>query len=312
MDKRRKITILIPTFNVEKNIRRCLKSANWADEILVVDSFSQDRTVAIVREMGAKVIQHEYIYSAKQKNWAIPQAKNKWVLLLDSDEVITIKLREEIIKLLAVRDLDSYDGFGISRRHYFLGRFLRWGGRYPLYNIRLFKKSCRYEDRDVHAHIILPKNKVKNLEGDILHYSDPTLSHFFTKFNRYTTYQANYMMKFAERKNKIEWKKFFTYYIYTKSIIKDYWYFLPLTPILRFIYMYLLRFGFLDGRHGFLIAVLYSFQDYVSKTKYLELRGRKPVFRFLMQNFIKSLVARNGQQPKIVDRLGIMEGEKIR
>jgi glycosyltransferase involved in cell wall biosynthesis len=307
MERKNKITILVPTFNVEKIIKRCLNSASWADEILVVDSFSHDKTAAIAREMGAKVIQHEYIYSAKQKNWAIPQAKNEWILLLDSDEVITTKLRNEIIKLLESKDLDDYDGFGIARPHYFLGHFLRWGGRYPLYNIRFFRKTCRYEDRDVHAHIILPKNRVKNLKGDILHYSDPTLTHFFSKFNRYTTYQANYMKKFSERKNEIEWKKFFTHYAYIKSAIKDYWYFLPLTPIFRFTYMYILRLGFLDGRYGFLIAVLYSFQDYVAKTKYLELRGRRPIFRFLMQNFVKNLVVRIDQQPKIFDRIEIIK-----
>lgn len=302
-NKKNKITVLIPTFNVEKIIRCCLKSAIWADEVLVVDSFSKDKTVDIARSMGAKVIQHEYIYSAKQKNWVIPQTKNKWVLLLDSDEVITPRLRGEIIKLSGDEEMDNYDGFGIARRHYFLGRWLRWGGRYPLYNIRLFKKTCRYEDRDVHAHIILPKSKVKNLGGDILHYSDPTLSHFFAKFNRYTTYQADYMRKFTERKHKIEWEKFFTYCIYAKSVIKDYWYFLPLTPFLRFIYMYLLRLGFLDGRYGFLIAVLYSFQDYVSKTKYLEMRGRRPNFRLRAQKlFIKKIIP-NVYSNGIVDRM---------
>lgn len=305
--KREKITILVPTYNVEKTIKRCLKSAEWADEILVVDGsktgFSTDKTVAIAKKMGARVLNHKYIYSAKQKNWAIPKAKNNWILLLDSDEVITAALREEILKLLKSQDLKKYDGFAIPRLHYFLSKGLRWGGRYPLYNIRLFKKTCRYEDRDVHAHIILPKDKVKKLKGDILHYSDPTLSHFFEKFNRYTTYQANYMIKFVNRENKIEWRKLFTHYIYAKSLIKDVWYFLPLAPILRFIYMYFVRLGFLDGYHGFLIATLYSFQDYVSKTKYLEMRGRKPAFRFLAQKlFIKRIVP-NGYDNRIVDRV---------
>jgi len=306
-EHRNKITVLIPAYNVEKTIKRCLKSALWADEVLVVDGaktgFSTDKTVAIAKTMGARVLKHFYIYSAKQKNWAIPKAKNNWILLLDSDEVITAALREEIIKLLNSEKIKNYDGFGIPRRHYFLGKWLHWGGRYPLYNIRLFRKNCRYEDRDVHAHIILPKNRVRMLQGDILHYSDPTLGHFFQKFNRYTTYQANYMMKFARGEKKIEWQKLFTYYIYGKSLIKDVWYFLPLAPVFRFIYMYFVRLGFLDGRYGFLIAMLYSFQDYVSKTKYLEMRGRKPAFRFMAQKlFIKKIVPR-GYGDGIVDRV---------
>jgi len=309
--EKNKLTVLIPAFNVEGNIRQCIKSVEWADEILVVDGskekYSTDNTVKIAKEMGARILQHKYIYSAKQKNWAIPQAKYEWVLLLDSDEVVTPELRDEILRLLKTDNLDKYDGFGIARRHYFLNKWLRWGGRYPLYNIRLFKRSCRYEDRDVHAHIILPKNKVKNLKGDILHFSDPSLDHFFEKFNRYTAYQANYMMRFArDQKSKIEWRKFLTHYIYAKSVIKDYWYFMPLTPLLRFFYMYFLRLGFLDGKYGFLIAVLYSFQDYVSKTKYLELRGRKPRFRFLVQKAMKGIIPNNnGRYREIADRIEI-------
>ncbi|MDO8592771.1 MAG: glycosyltransferase family 2 protein [bacterium] len=303
-----KITVLIPAYNVAKTIKRCLKSALWADEILVVDGsadgFSLDKTSAIARTMGARVLKHRYEYSAKQKNWAIPKAKYNWVLLLDSDEVITASLRDEIIKLINTAEINNYDGYAIGRRHYFLGKWLRWGGRYPLYNIRLFKKTCRYEDRDVHAHIILPKSRVKKLKGDITHYSDPSLGHFFSKFNRYTAYQANYMIRLKGHRRKIEWKKLFTYYIYAKSIIKDVWYFLPLAPVLRFIYMYIFRLGFLDGRYGFLIAMLYSFQDYVSKTKYLELRGRQPGFRFMAQKlFIKKIVP-GGYGGAIMDRVG--------
>ena len=306
-EQRDKITALVPAYNVEKTIKRCLKSVKWADEILVVDGSaaggSTDKTLAIAKQMGARVLGHLYVYSAKQKNWAIPKAKHNWILLVDSDEVVTAALRDEILKLLGSGDPHKYDGFAIPRRHYFLGRWLKWGGRYPLYNIRLFRKTCRYEDRDVHAHIILPKSKVKKLSGDIIHYSDPTLNHFFSKFNRYTTYQANYMIKFAYGEHKIEWRKLFTHYIYAKSLVKDIWNFLPLAPVLRFVYMYFLRFGFLDGRRGFLIAMLYSFQDYVSKTKYLEMKGRKPSFRFLAQKvFIKRMVP-EGFGGAIMDRV---------
>lgn len=311
MNNKTKITVLIPTYNVASIIEQCIESAKWADEILVVDSFSTDNTLEIAEKMGARILQHEYIYSAKQKNWSIPQAKHNWVLLLDSDEVITEELKNEILRLAKSGEIEKYDGFGIARQHIFLGKFLRWGGRYPLYNIRLFRKTCRYEDRDVHAHIVLHKDRVKLLKGDIIHYSDPTLDHFFRKFNRYTTYQANYMMKFLHSENKkIEWNKFFNHYIYAKSIIKDYWYFLPFVPFLRFFYMYIVRFGFLDGKMGFLIAVLYSFQDYVSKTKYLELRGRYPGFRILAQKLIINFLPK-GNKHYIADRIVKEELAKI-
>ena len=285
--KAHKLTVIIPTFNVEDLIEQAIKSVLWADEILVVDSFSTDETVAIAKKYGVRVLQHEYIYSAKQKNWTIPQAENEWILLLDSDEVVTDELRDEITRLLSSEKIEKYDGFGIARKHYFLGKFLRWGGRYPLYNIRLFRRSCRYEDRNVHAHIILDKDRMKNLSKDILHYSDRSLDQFFEKFNRYSTWQANYMMRVYEKgMTKIAWITFITNPFYAKAVLKDLWTFIPFTPLIRFIYMYVLRLGFLDGRHGFMIAFFYAFQDYVAKTKYLEMRKKSPKIRLTLQKYV--------------------------
>ncbi len=290
--KREKLSVIIPTYNVEDLIAQAIKSVQWADEIFVVDSFSTDKTVQIAKKMGARVVQHEYIYSAKQKNWAIPQAKYDWILLLDSDEVVTAELRKTIEKLLRnPAELKKYDGFGIARKHYFFGKFLRWGGRYPLYNIRLFRKTCRYEDRDVHAHIVLPKERIKNIKGDILHYSDRTLEQFFEKFNRYSTYQANYMLKIHQQGlKKFNWREVLNPF-YLKAYLKDLWQFLPFTPTLRFLYMYVFRLGFLDGRHGFMIALLYGFQDYVSRTKYLELSGRRAKLRLLIQRTMMNRIS---------------------
>lgn len=302
-EKRRKISVIIPAYNVQDMIEPAIKSVQWADEVLVVDSFSTDNTAKVAGKMGAKVLKHEYVYSAKQKNWAIPHAKYDWILLLDSDEIVTEKLKNKILQLLGSDGIEDYDGFGIARKHFFFGKFLRWGGRYPLYNIRLFRKSCRYEDRDVHAHIILDKNRMRNIdckEGDILHFSDRSFSQFFERFNRYSTYQANYMKKVRERGIDIEWKKFFTNFLYFKAMVKDVWFFLPLTSLGRFAYMYVFRLGFLDGRHGLLIAVLYGMQDYVSKTKYYMLVNKKVNVRSAIQNSMirraGSLIGSNGQR----------------
>ncbi len=285
--KHHKITVIIPTYNVEDLIAQAIESVLWADEIFVVDSFSTDKTVEIAMNYGARVVQHEYVYSAKQKNWAIPQAKNDWILLLDSDEVVTEKLRNTIQNMLETSEIDNYDGFGIARKHFFLGKFLRWGGRYPLYNIRLFRKTCRYEDRNVHAHIILEKEKMKKIKGDILHYSDRSLEQFFEKFNRYSTWHANYMLRvYEDGMTKVDWTIFFTNPFYAKAMVKDLWTFIPFTPFIRFAYMYVLRFGFLDGRYGFMIAFFYAFQDYVTKTKYLEMRQKTPRLRLMFQKYV--------------------------
>lgn len=273
-----KLTILIPTYNCESLIEDCIKSVvDIAGEILIADSFSTDGTLEICKRYGARVIQRQYNYSAAQKNWAIPQAKNEWVLLLDSDERATEELKKEIEGVLSdEKKLEGIDGFEIARRHYFLDKWLRFGGRYPLYNVRLFRKSCRYEDRDVHAHILLPKSRMRKLKGDILHFSDRNLEQILEKVNRYSTYQANYMAKKAEKKTnvsffrsrKVSSKEFFTNFLIFKSVIKDVWFHIPFSPFWRFLYMYIFQFGFLDGREGFLIAMLYSFEDFVSKNKY--------------------------------------------
>ena len=285
--KRRKLTVIIPTFNVEDLIGQAIESVLWADEVFVVDSFSTDRTVEVAKSYGARTVQHEYVYSAKQKNWAIPQTENDWILLLDSDEVVTDELRETIEKMLSGDDIENYDGFGIARKHFFLGKFLRWGGRYPLYNIRLFRKTCRYEDRNVHAHIILDKDRMKTIKGDIDHYSDRSLEQFFEKFNRYSTWHANYMLRiYEDGMTKINWVRFITNPYYAKAMVKDLWTFLPFTPLIRFIYMYILRLGLLDGRHGFMIAFFYAFQDYVAKTKYLEMRKKLPRIRLTFQKYV--------------------------
>lgn len=289
--KKEQLTVIIPTKEDDLDISEsAIKSVQWANEILVVDSSFSNKVKKLSEKWGAKYFQHKYVYSAKQKNWIIPQAKNEWILLLDSDEVVTDKLRNTIKNLLDTKEMDKYDGFGIARKHFFFGKFLRWGGRYPLYNIRLFKKTCRYEDRDVHAHIILDKNKVSKIKprkgGDILHFSDRNFDQFFERFNRYSTYQANYMKKISDKETKIKWFKFFTNFYYFKAIIKDIWFFVPGTSLFRFVYMYIVRLGFLDGRDGFMIALLYGFQDYVSKTKYYFLIKRDAKFRYRLQGFV--------------------------
>lgn len=289
--KKRKLSVIIPTKKEDLDLAEgAIQSVLWADEIILVDSSFSKESKMLGKKYGAKVLQHEYVYSAKQKNWAIPQAKYDWILLLDSDEIVTEKLAKNIRGMLENGEIENFEGYGIARKHFFFGKFLRWGGRYPLYNVRLFKKSCRYEDRDVHAHIILDKSQVKNIDpknsGDILHFSDRSFSQFFERFNRYSTYQANYIQKVVEQGIEINWLKFFTNFYYFKAIMKDVWFFLPFAPFLRFAWMYFVRLGFLDGREGFTIALFYGFQDYVSKTKYKLKNNQEVNFRVKTQSYL--------------------------
>lgn len=297
-----KLTVLIPTYSKDIDIlRRALNSVLWADEILIADSSKTEagkkRMKEIANEFRANYIFREYRYSADFKNWAIPQAKNEWILLLDSDEVVTKKLTKKIKQILNSKEIVNYDGFGIARKHFFFGKFLKHGGRYPLYNVRLFRKNFYYEDRDVHAHIVLKKERMGTIlpkDGDILHYSDCDFSDFFERFDRYSTYQANYMKKIASRGLRVDCKEFFINFIYFKSVIKDIWFFVPGSSLMRFFWMYFFRLGFLDGKGGLMIATLYSLQDYVSKTKYFYLKGSKRnVLRNKLQSWAISLISKS-------------------
>jgi len=297
---REKISVIIPTIEKDLEIvEGALKSVQWADEILIVDSSFSKKVETMASKWGARYFSHEYVYSAKQKNWVIPKAKHNWIFLIDSDEVVTIKLQKNIRKMLKSNEINDYEGYGIARKHFFFGKFLRWGGRYPLYNVRLFKKSSRYEDRDVHAHIILDKKKVLNIEpkngGDMLHFSDRNFDEFFERFNRYSDYQANYMRKINEKGIEIEWLRFFADYYYFKAAVKDFWFFIPGSSLFRFLWMYIFKLGFLDGKYGFMIAFFYSFQDYISKVKFKEIykiesRFSSRISDYIMRKFVPFLI----------------------
>lgn len=294
--------MIIPTNSNDLDILDgALSSARFADEILVVDGSSpaSAKMKAKAEEYGTNYLAHPYIYSAKQKNWAIPKARNKWVFILDSDEVITKKLRKTIQEILSTRltipagqqnKTNKILGFGIARKHFFFGKFLRFGGRYPLYNVRFFHKACRYEDRDVHAHIILKKDAVENIpwkKGDLLHFSDRSFAQFFRRFDQYSNYQANYLKKIAEKKIQLDWGQFFSNSYYFKAVAKDVWFFVPGAPLLRFLYMYVIQLGFLDGRSGLTIALLYALQDYVSKTKFYLLANKNLESRVKVEYYFK-------------------------
>ena len=246
---REKLTVIIPTYNEEHNIEDCLKSVLWADEIMVVDSFSTDRTVEIAKKYAHRILQHEYINSATQKNWAIPQASNEWVMIVDADERVTPELRDEILKEL---ENPRFDGYYIGRRNFFLGFPLDHGGWSPKEdrNIRLFRKSVsRYEQREVHADVIV-NGKVGYLENYLIHYTYRSLDDYFRKFDRYTTWAAMDIVKAGKRPNFVN---------------------LVLRPIGDFIKFYVIKGGFLDGLPGLIIALLSSYYVVVKYVKAWEI-----------------------------------------
>ncbi len=245
-----KISVLIPTYNNQKTIRDCLESVKWADEVLVVDSFSTDQTLGICREYGVRVIQHEYLQSAKQKNWAIPQCANDWVFQLDTDELPEPGLVNEI---KAVLDHPSryVNGYRMPFKHHILGEWVRVAGLYPEYHIRLFRRDRgRFEDKEVHAHVRVP-GTVGTLRHHILHYGMTSISKQLANVDRYSRYQADELKKRGKR---------------------FHWYHLVVRPIAIFAYYYVFKFGFMAGHRGFLISALNATFDFWARAKLWEVQ----------------------------------------
>ena len=247
---RHKLTVIIPTYNEEKNIEDAIKSVLWADEIMIVDSYSTDRTLEIARKYTDRILQHEYINSATQKNWAIPQATHEWVMILDADERVTPELRDEILKVL---ENPQFDGYYIGRRNFFLGYPLDHGGWSPKddRNIRLFRKSVsRYEDKEVHADVIVSTGRVGELKNYLIHHSYISLKQYFRKMERYTDWAARDIVKAGKKPNFLN---------------------LVLRPIGDFIKFYILKQGYKDGMPGLIIALLSSYYVMVKYAKAWEL-----------------------------------------
>jgi len=253
------LSILVPVFNEEANLPACLESVREiADEILVVDSFSTDKTLEIAKTFGARVLQHEYVNSAAQKNWAIPQCTHPWVFIIDADERMTPELRAEIKALLARPGGPDLDGYFVVRRNFFLGGEIKHGGWETNDVQRLFRRDMgRYAERDVHADV-----EVKDKDGkpgrsgrlqarlDHITCAPDGLNRYFQRFNRYTT-QA------AERYHREGRKPHFWSFI--------------LHPGWEFFKMYILKQGFRDGIPGLAVCSFCAFTRFV---RYMKLYAR--------------------------------------
>ncbi|MDP3024607.1 MAG: glycosyltransferase family 2 protein [candidate division Zixibacteria bacterium] len=248
-----RISAIVITYNEEKNIQRCLESLSWADEIVVVDSFSQDRTKDIASSFTDKIFDLGWQGFGKQKEIARTKASYDWVLSVDADEVVSEKLKEEIKSV--INKNDSLDGYYIPRLSNFLGRWIKHSGWYPDYVLRLFRKDkARFDDSPVHEKLILD-GKAGFLRNEIRHYTDPDISHYLSKMDKYTTLSAQKLL--AEGKS---------------ATLFD----LLLRPVAIFFKMYLFKSGFLDGWQGFLLACFSSFHVFVKYAKLWHLRKSLP------------------------------------
>src|SRR5687768_6670019 len=184
------LTVLIPCKNERRHLAECIASVRpVADEILVADSGSTDGSLEIARELGCRVIEREYVNSANFKNWAIPQARHEWVLVVDADERVTPELAAEIRHVLAGRS--QLDAYRLKRDLFFLGHRIKHGGVSNGYLVRLFRRdTCRYQRRRVHADVDVPGGNIGRLAGRLLHYTAVDIDEFLAKQQRYSTWSA--------------------------------------------------------------------------------------------------------------------------
>jgi glycosyltransferase involved in cell wall biosynthesis len=263
--KRTPLTVLVLTSNEQLNIADCLRSVEWVDEVIVVDSLSTDRTVEIAKATGARVYAHRFEGYAEQRNWALENLpfSHDWILMLDADERIPQALAEEISQVVAENRQDPA-GYYIKRRFHFLGRWLKHGGLYPTWLLRLFRRDrARFENRPLNEHIVLEGNS-GYLSQPFDHQDRRPLADWISKHNRYADLEAEEFLQEEFQggyQGTIE-VRFWGKQAERKRWIKlNVWNRLPLLlrPFLLFFRNYFFKGGFLDGAPGFIYHVLWSF-----------------------------------------------------
>ena len=244
---RPRLSAVVVTFNEEERLRACLESVAWADEIVVVDAESTDKTAQIAREFTDRVFVRPWPGFAAQKNFGLEHATGEWILSLDADEEVPRELKEEILVVLAAGG--GATGYQIPRRNIMWGRWIRHGGLYPDWQLRLFRRGQgRFADRAVHESVDVT-GPVGRLRAPLLHRSYRGLADFVARADRYSTLAAEEWFRSGRPARPGD---------------------LVLRPAGRFLSMYVARAGFLDGWRGFLLAVLYAYYVFIRSAKVWE------------------------------------------
>lgn len=241
------LSATIITWNEASNIRECLESVAWADQIVVIDQFSEDGTADIARDFGAQVFQEPWHGFAQQKNMGIERAKGPWILSLDADERVSQALREEISSVLS--QSGDTRGYFVSRRNHFCGKWIRHGGWFPDYNLRLFRKDAgRFKDREVHERVVV-EGRTERLKSSLDHYTYRSVSDYLARMDRYSRLAAR---EIRRRGTPFSW---------TSCTVR---------PPFTFLKMYVLKHGFMDGREGLFLATSYAYYTFLKYWRVLE------------------------------------------
>ena len=240
------LACVVITKNEERNIADCLASVRWADDIIVVDAESRDRTVDLARECGAKIFVRPWPGFGLQKNFGVALASSDWILILDADERVTEELREEVLTCLRQWRPDAPLAYRIPRRNFFYGAWVRGGGVYPDYQVRLFRRGvAQYNDVAVHENLIVD-GEIGTLVEHLDHYTERCIEDHFKKFGLYTTLAAQEKAKRVRTVGSID---------------------LVFRPLVVLVKTYVLKRGFRDGVHGLIICVFASMYTFVKYAK---------------------------------------------
>ena len=241
------ITAIIIAKNEESKIADCIRSVAWADEIVLVDHFSEDATAEIARKMGAKVFRERWTGFSAQKNSALRKATKPWVFSIDADERVSCELKDEIMEV--VRDPEALDGYYMKRKNHFKGKWVRHGGWHPDFTLRLFRRTRGFfEERTVHEKVAVA-GPCGRLESYLEHYTYDSVSDYLRRLDLYSKLAS---LEISPRKSWTRWHN------------------LTLRPVFTFFKMLVLRRGILDGGIGLFLAFSYSYYTYLKYYRFYE------------------------------------------
>jgi glycosyltransferase involved in cell wall biosynthesis len=273
------VSVLILTLNEEQNLLRCLEAVGWSDDVLVLDSFSADRTAQVAGDHGIRLLQSRFDSFAEQRNFGLEQGglKHEWVLHLDADEVVPPELKEEIESVIQAGE---FDAFRVASKLVFEERWLRFAGMYPSYQVRLGKRDkLRFKMVGHGQREATAPNVVGTLKNPLLHYSfSKGLDDWFVRHNRYSTAEAQEAVQSPVSSMDGVRKLFSLNPTERRRALKQVANYMPCRPQLRFLYMYFLRLGFLDGPTGYRycrLLAIYEEMILLKKRELLKQRAAK-------------------------------------
>ncbi len=270
------LSVIILTRNEERNLGQTLDSvAGWASQVFVFDSFSDDRTLEIAREAGVHIVQRAFDNFSAHKNWALDNLPiaNQWVFFLDADERFTPNLRDEIGRIVSHEVVNN--GYYVARKNYFMGQWIRHGGMYPDWQLRLLRRGRgRYEDRIVHEHMVVD-GSTQYLKHPLEHNDFKGLERWLDRHNSYTSMEAIEVRQVLQGSSSRRIRPSLVSRGPERTrVVKEFAYrHLPCRALLVFIWMYFVRGGWLDGRIGFRYCMLKAFVDYQISLKLVELQS---------------------------------------